>query len=288
MTPLPLFAAFAGSRSSRLGFGMVLFLLFAWPGGAQANYGNIPESTHIDPELVRIDEDKYLGARISGDYALRDAGGESFTLGGLLGRPLLLVLSYYSCDGACPAINRNLRDTLAGVKRWERGRDYRVLTLSFDPHDTPESLRMFMQHAGFGTHSSEGWRLALLNDPADIGRLTESLGYKFFWSPRDAMFLHPNVYILLSPEGRVMRYLYGASISSTDMELSITKAYGNEISPANAVNFLLAACYSYNYRDGKYSINYPLFIALGSLLLGISMITGGVLVMKKRKRRETI
>lgn len=266
--------------------GSLLFALALLPLApiAHAGYGKTPEDQHVDPEVVRVDEDKYLGTGVSEDYALTDAAGEKFRLGELFGRPLVLVLSYYSCDGACPTINRNLRELVEGVDSWKLGEDFRVLTVSFDPHDTPASLKMFTKHVGFESGTPDGWHMALLDDPADIERLTGSVGFKYFWSPRDRMFLHPNVYMMVSPQGRIVRYLYGTSVESQDLEISITKAQGNEISPANVVNFVLGACYSYNYEDGKYTINYPLFIAGGGLVLGSGLLIGASIVIKKRKR----
>ena len=272
---------------SYLVLSLALWLL-AWPGYLQAAHGNVSQSTRIDPKLLRIDEGKHLGAKIDGNYRLRDERGNLFTLGDMLGKPLLVVLSYYSCDGACPTINRNLKETLTGVKDWELEKDYRVLTLSFDRHDNSQRLRIFMQHAGFGEQAPNGWRIALFSETAEITRFTQALGYSYFWSPRDALFMHPNVYILLSAEGRVMRYLYGTSIDSKDMGIAITKASANETAPANIANFLLATCYSYNFQDGKYSVNYPLFIAVGSLLLGVVMILTGAIAMKRRRRRECL
>ena len=265
---------------------VTVIMLTVLPGEkAWASYGNIPQNTHIDPELVRIDEKTYLGTKLTSDYVMQDADGNEFRLGELMGKPLILMLSYYNCDGVCPVLNKNLTATLAEVKRWRLGEDFNVLTVSFDRHDTPESLRMFMDHTGFASGMPAGRRMALLKNPEDIQKLTQSIGFKYFWSARDAMFLHPNVYTVLSPEGRVTRYLYGASISGQDMELSITKAYGNEITPANLINFVLGTCYSYNYEDGKYAVNYPLFIAFGSMMFGVSMIIGGSMIMKKKKRR---
>src|SRR3989338_8163837 len=91
-----------------LGTAMVLAVS---PGKAWATYGNIPENTHIDPELVRIDEKTYLGTKLSSDYVMQDASGDEFRLGELMGKPLILMLSYYSCDGVCPVLNRNLTAT---------------------------------------------------------------------------------------------------------------------------------------------------------------------------------
>lgn len=295
-SPKPVRIDFGAGSSSSLAKGIRLFALMLslmlWvlvvPGAALAMHGNSQQPTQVGPEQLRIDEGKYLGSKIAGDYRLRDANGKSFTLGDMLGKPLVIVLSYYNCDGACTSMNRNLRETLAGMEEMEMEQDYRVLTLSFDRHDNSQRLHKFMQHAGFEQQAPKGWRLALFKETTDITRFTEALGYRHFWSPRDALFLHPNVYILLSAEGQVMRYLYGASIDSKEMELAITKAYHHEATPANVVNFLLATCYSYNYQDGKYAINYPLFIAVGILLFGATIAVIVTVSIKRRRRRECL
>ncbi|MDX8411405.1 MAG: SCO family protein [Mariprofundaceae bacterium] len=264
----------------------LLLLLFTGSGQALAEYGNVNRDSQVDPKVVKIDEKTYLGVKLDESYALQDENGSDFTLGDMFGKPLVLALAYYTCDGACPTLNRNLMDTLSDVDRWKLGEDFNVLTVSFDKHDTPEKLATFMKKAGFKDTLPEGWRMATLTNPEDIMRLTGSMGYKFFWSPRDAIFLHPSVYIMISPKGRVTRYLYGANIEGSDMEISITKAYGEELTASNVINFVLGACYSYNYKDGKYKVNIPLFVALGGLIFGGSLLTFGMLRTKKRRMKQ--
>lgn len=250
-----------------------------------ASYGKTP-SSRVDPAIVRIDEEKYLGVRLAKDYVMRDADGREFALGDMMGKPLVLVLSYFSCDGACSAINKTLRDTLNDMERWKLGQDYRVLTVSFDRNDTADNLRMFLHHAGFRNGLPAGWNMAMLKDPQDIQRLTASMGYKFQWDPRDQVFLHPSVYMVLTPEGRVMRFLYAASADGSDMDISITKAYGGQLLESNAIGFFEGACYSYNYKEGKYTLNYPLFIALAALGVGVTSLAGGTIIMKRRIKHE--
>lgn len=278
-------AIISGTHTERAsGRLLMLSLLFAtlWAADpADAAYGTVSPS-HVDPEIMKINEQQYLGVSLDSDYRLIDSAGKEFSLAEMSGKPYLLVLSYYDCDGACSLINKNLKNTLSQVDAWTLGKDFRVLTVSFDRNDTPETLQMFLHHAGFVDGLPDGWRMAMLKDPADIERLTGSVGYKFFWEPRDRVFLHPNVYLMVSPEGRVVRFLYGSTISAQDVEYSITKAFGNELSASNVINFILGACYSYNYKDGKYSLNYPLFIALGSLVIGIVGLIWGSIVMRQR------
>jgi len=253
---------------------------------AYAAYGNVPTNTDVDPEVVRIKENDYLGKKVVEDYKLIDQFGNETSFTDMLGKPTILALSYYRCDGACSVLNRNLWNTLQEVKQWQIGKDFNVLTVSFDRHDTPVTMKKFMGLSGFKDGLPDGWKMTTMKNPDEILKLTGSMGYKFFWSPRDAIFLHPNVYIMISPKGRVTRYLYGANITGEDMDISITKANGESLSPANVINFLVGACYSYNYKDGKYTVNIPIFIAAGALVFGIMLIIGSFLFMKRRKRRE--
>jgi len=250
----------------------------------------VTENSDVDPTIVKIKENDFLGVKIDPNYTLIDQNGKEFALGDNFGSntPTILALSYYRCDGACSVLNRNLWNTLQETKQWQIGKDFNVVTISFDPHDSPASLQKFMKIAGFGDGLPNGWRMTTMKNPEDITKLTGSMGYKFFWSPRDAIFLHPNVYIVLSPKGRVTRYLYGANISGQDMDISLTKAIAEKISSANVINFIIGSCYSYNYKDGKYKINYPLFVAAGALVFGLTLMFGGFAVTKrKRKRLDT-
>ncbi len=245
--------------------------------------------SEIDPELLRIDEIKYLGAPVDTDLRLIDKEGEKFLLKDMLkGKPLILLLSYYRCDGVCPTVNKDFRTIVQKMKKKKLGLDFRVLSLSFDIDDNIERLKMFNNKIKYPKWMDKGWKTALFENTEDIKPLTESVGYRFFWSLRDKMFLHPNVFIFISPDGRVMRYLYGATIGSQDVELAINEAAFGKSGRSKVEDLkdlVLLACFSYNYKEGKYSINYPLFIAIGSLSLGVSSILIGLIVARKKVRR---
>ena len=294
MHPAPIGACERRARKTRLAsrssaaraislLGMLVAIMLALPGGAWAVYGSDPES-EIDPALFQIKEGNFLGAKVSGDFLLRDAAGKSFRLGDLPAKPLILVLSYFTCDGACSVINRTLANTLKQVSRWKLGRDYNVLTVSFDRHDTPATMREFMHKMGF-EHLPKGWYMGTMANRKDIDRLAGSIGFKFFWSPRDRIFLHPSVYTILSPNRTITRYLYVGKADAGDLQLSLTKAMSGETSPVNIIDFVVAACHSYNYKDGKYKLNIPLFVALGGLVFGFVLMVGGFAATKRKRDR---
>lgn len=268
--------------------GQALVLLFALAGapGAMAEYGRIPP-TAIDPAALAIDEARHLGASLDRTLRLRDETGRTWRLGELLDRPLLLVLAYYRCDGSCPTVQRHLAQTLAQVSRLRLGEDYRVLTVSFDAHDDALRLAHFAERF---KPAGTGWYLALAESAEDLQRLVDAVGFKYFWSVRDRVFLHPNVVIVVTPEGRVARYLYGVRIGPRDVELALLEARGGRIAPraGQMLDFLTGLCFSYNFSAGRYTLNYPLFIAIGAWLGGVALVVFSFTVYRIRKPRRTV
>jgi protein SCO1/2 len=243
-----------------------------------------PEST-IDPRLMQIDESKHLGSRLEKDYTFVDVDGRAFALDEMIGKPLILLLSYYGCDGTCPILNTNLKKVLSKIDRFKIGEDYKVLTVSFDKHDSQETLRHFIKKSEIPMNMRKGWRHAILkNKETDIDRLTTSVGYNYFWSRADQVFLHPNVLILFTPEGRVARYLYGTAIDKDTLELALIDADWNRIANStDVINMLTGVCYSYNFEEGKYTFNYSLFIGLGSLFFGVSLLVFSIVIFRLKR-----
>ncbi len=252
---------------------------------AMAQYGRVPESD-IDPSLFQIDETTFLGAKSNGAIPFVDGGGREFLLADMLDKPLVLVLSYYTCDGTCSVINAQFRDLLAGLSRVEAGKDFRILTLSFDKNDTTESLAEFRRQLEEEGPLDPSWTFATFKNPGQIKPFTDNIGYKYFWSPRDRTFYHPGVFLFLSPEGRLIRVLYAASTETKDVELAVLDSKVGQFRPSEIVNFAVSLCYSYNYKEGKYTFNIPLFVAAGSLLVGVSLFSVFFLVCRRRRKLQ--
>ena len=262
---------------------MILAILIAIGArSVYAKYGTIADST-LDPSIMRINEEEYLGARLDGEFSLLDKDGNEFKLKEMSGKPLILVFSYYSCDGSCPATNVHLRDTLSESAGLKPGEDYNVLTVSFDKNDDLNHLNMFTEMTGIKGGKGDYWRMAVMKNKDDIAGFTKSAGYKFFWSPPDKTFLHTNAYIFLSPDLRIARYIYGSPLNIKDVELAITEAAFNRSTKSRVIDLLKMACYSYNYKDGKYTLNYSLFVGAGSFILGGGLIAMPIIYYRKRK-----
>ncbi|MDH4227276.1 MAG: SCO family protein [Deltaproteobacteria bacterium] len=266
-------------------------LFFACAPRAWAEFGPKPGKTTLDPGVLMIDEDKYLGANVIADYALVDSKGAALNLKDFLGKPLILVLSYYDCEGACPTLNRELSKMLESLKRTRAGEDYRVLTLSFDKEDTDSKMTHFASMLGLSDGLGKGWTVARFKDNGDIKKFTDSVGYRFYWSTRERLFIHPSAYIVASPEGRITRVLYGAYSGAKDMELAVLEAKSGKETGSkfrDISDMITVGCYSYNYSSGKYTLNYPLIISAASLFFGVSLVIGALLLKKRGNKEEGI
>ncbi len=249
-------------------------------------YGNLATDSTIDPAVMQIDENKYLGSSMQADYVLIDNNGKEFKFQDLIGKPLILLLSYYACNGTCPIINSKLKQVLTTIDRFQIGTDYQVLTLSFDQNDNSTTMQNFVKQLDIPEYMEQGWYHVVFKNQ-DIASFTKSIGYKYFWSRKDKIFLHPNVLIFITPEGRVARYLYGTTLDKDTIELALIDADWNRIAnSSNVIDILTGVCYSYNFAEGKYTINYSLFISLASLTFGITIIGLSLLGFSRKHKKE--
>jgi len=271
---------------------VVVFVLISAQAQANKTF-RVPESD-IDPEALRIEEAKVLGLKPKKGFSFLDQDGRSFSFDDYVGTPLVLVLSYYSCDGVCSAVNIELGERLNKLQqdgRLKPGQDFNVVTLSFDKNDTRETLNRFRKAVGLDKNVAEGWTFGVVQkDMRDnIKQFTDHYDFRFFWSAQDRTFYHPTVYMVLSPEMRLSRILYAHDIDVGDIELAVLESRNGNFKPGEIINYAVSLCYSYNYKEGQYVFNIPMFVAFGSLFLGAGALGTSILVFKrKRNKREDL
>ncbi|MBI5320038.1 SCO family protein [Bradyrhizobium sp.] len=242
----------------------------------------------LNASILQIDEKSFLGRSMDAETPLIDHTGRTFLWRDMFGKPTILVLAYYTCDGSCAVVNMALLDLLKQAKRLQAGVDFNVVTLSFDRHDTLETTGAFRKHLDLTRELAANWTFATFSNEADLTTQTEKIGFKFFWSPADRIFLHPGAYLFFSPEGKLARVLYQQEIEGKDIELAVLDARQGQFAPREVINFALSLCYSYNYQDGHYSLNMPLLIGLGALTSGLVTFLVFILVFKITRRKRLI
>jgi protein SCO1 len=264
---------------------VVVAVLAGWVGAgtAHAQWWRPPVSD-IDPRLMYIDELGVLGNKIDPNTQLIDDRGRTFRWEEMLGKPFILVLAYYTCDGSCSVINGALADLLKNVKAMKAGEDFKILTVSFDNHDTTQTTVAFREQLNLPANLASAWTLATFKNKEDLKKQTERVGFKFFWSPQDKSFLHPGAFLFFSPEGKLSRVLYQQDAGSRDVELALLDANLEHIRVTEVGNLLLTLCYSYNFKVGKYQLNIPLYVGVGALLFGVLTLSGSLAFYRFRRK----
>ena len=154
------------------------------------------------------------------DLTFRDENDSPVKLGSIVTKPTILVLAYYTCDSICPQILGGLANAIGNI-RLVPGKDYKLVTISFDEEDNPVVAKKqqvnYLKAAGIDI-PPDAWHF-LTGDTESINRLTEAVGFRFkkelvtgtigFSTRKEARgFTHPSVLIFLAPDGKIARYLY--------------------------------------------------------------------------------
>ena len=222
------------------------------------------------PGLEFVGIEQHLNAEIPGDLAFRDELGNPVKLGDYFGkgRPVILNLGYYQCPMLCGEVLQGLTGSLK-VLAFDLGKDFDVVTVSFDPHETPDMAatkkRDIMRRYG-RKGAEQGWHF--LTGPAEsINALTKAVGFQFQWDEKTQQYAHATTIVVLTPERRVAQYFYGVEFPPKDLRLGLVQASNNQI--GSITDQMLLYCYHYDPREGKYGaiISRLLSIAGAATLL---------------------
>jgi protein SCO1/2 len=194
-----------------------------------------------------------LGNSIPGDLVVYDENGNSVTIGSLLGKPTVLTFVYYRCPGICSPLLTELSHIVNRMDL-EPGVDYRILTLSFDPREGPELARG-KRESYLGAlnrpFDPSFWRFTTA-DSMTIRRITDAAGFYFKEEGND--FGHAGALIILSPEGKVTRYIYGIQYLPFDVKMALIEAGDGKVGPTIAK--ILKFCYAYDPEARTYALNF--------------------------------
>jgi protein SCO1/2 len=208
----------------------------------------------IPAPLREIGFDQHLDQQLPLDAPLRDEAGRAVRLGDYFGRrPVVLVFAYYDCPMLCTLAINGLSSAL-NVLSLKPGADFEIVTVSIDARDTPASAAL--KKSGYLERykrpgAAAAWHF-LTGDQPSIDRLTRAAGFRYAWDQDTKQFAHPTGIIVLTPEGRMARYLFGIEYGPRDLRLAIVEASSGRI--GSPVDALLLYCYHYDPMTGRYGL----------------------------------
>lgn len=236
------------------------------------------------PTETAVGVDEKLGSHIPLDITFRDENGQPVRLAELINGPTIILPVYYSCTNVCNFLQSGLARVLPAIKRTP-GKDYTVLSISFDETETPEQAARFKRMyltAINAPFPEQGWRF-LTGDAASIRRLTNAAGYHFQRSGRD--FIHPVASFVLAGDGMIVRYLYGTTFLPKDLTLALVEARDGQV--GTTIRKLVDFCFTFDKNNKTYVFNLLRVSATVVILCSGGFLAFLLLTGKKRRRSHT-
>lgn len=245
-----------------------------------------PPSSAVPSALQNIRFEQKLDATLPLDAVFRDEQGQSVTLGAYFGkRPVVLAFVYYECPMLCNQILNGLVSSI-GVLDQTVGTDFDVVAVSFDARETPvmaaaKKASYVDRYKRPGTEA--GWHF-LTGDDANIRRVTDTAGFHFAWDEATQQFAHASGIMVVTPDGRLARYLFGIEYPPRDLKFAMMESSAGRI--GSVVDQVLLYCYHYEPATGSYSLAAMNAVRLGGAITMV-MLFGFIAISLRRDSRAT-
>jgi protein SCO1/2 len=245
------------------------------------------DETDAPPILREVSLRQKLDAQVPLDLQFRDENGETVTLADCTdGKAAVLVFAYFRCPKLCTQVLNDLATGLRGSP-WTLGKEFNVVTVSFDDRETPEMAaakkKSYVEQYGL-PGMEKGWHF-LTGRQAPILRLANAVGFQFRYDPKNDLFAHPSCIIVLTPEGKVSRYFLGLQDKtfSRDLRLGLEEASAHKIG-APVADRVTLFCLRYDPETGKYTMTALNLVRAAGVLTVV--VLGSLLFMAWRRERR--
>ena len=243
-------------------------------------------SNGLPPALQKIGIDQKLDAQLPLDTELKDENGRTVKLGDYFGkgRPVILALVYYECPMLCNEVLNGLTGSLKGISL-NAGKDFDVVAISFDARENEKAdLAKNKKESYLGRYnragSENGWHF-LTGTQDSIDKVTQAVGFNYFYDEKTNQFAHAGGVMMATPEGKMSRYFYGIDYAPKDLKLGILDSAQDKI--ANPVDKLLLYCYHYDPSTGKYGFAVINAMRFGGVLTLLGL--GGMFFVFWRRNK---
>jgi protein SCO1/2 len=226
-------------------------------------------SSQVPTALSQVSFEQRLNEQLPLDLPFKDETGRVVRLGEYFGRkPVVLTFVYYECPMLCTQVLNGLESAL-GVLNESIGQEFDVVTVSFDPKETPVlaagKKKAYLERYQRPS-AAQGWHF-LTGDQASIDTLTGAAGFNFSWDEASHQFAHASGIVVVTPAGKVSRYFFGIDYSPRDIKFALIESSNEKI--GTLAERLLLYCYHYDPTRGNYG-----FVAMRAVRIG-----GGVTLL---------
>lgn len=242
-----------------------------------------PAST-MPRALQDIRFDQMLDSPLPLDATFRDEDGRTVQIGEYFGkRPAVLAFVYFDCPMLCTQIVNALASALRPLTLTP-GEAFDVVLVSFDARETPALAKQKKAEAlaRYGRPETAGAWHFLTGDEPSIKRLTQAAGFRYVWDEETKQFAHPSGIIIVTPDGRPARYLFGIEYGPRDVRLALVEASEGKI--GTAADQLLLFCYHYDPMTGRYGFVIMQVLRVAGVATVLALVAFIVVMVRREKR----
>jgi protein SCO1/2 len=242
------------------------------------------QENRFPPELEGVGIDEKLGARVNLDLEFTAENGYQVPLRSFFrsGRPVILNLVYYKCPMLCNLVLNGQTSSLKEVA-WTVGEQFDVVTISIDPEEmfnlAVAKKKWYLEQ--YGRPAESGWHF-LTDYQGNARRLADQIGFHYRWDAATQQWAHAAAIMVLTPDGRVSRYLYGIKYQPRDLRLALTEASEGKLGTVG--DKLLLFCFHYDPSSKAYVPFARNLMKLGGVLT--VFVLGGFLTVLWRRERK--
>jgi protein SCO1/2 len=262
----------------------VMALAVAACGQPMVNGTMSPPANMRPPGLKNVGIEQHLNEQIPPDLTFRDETGKTVRLGDYFGsKPMILNLVYYQCPMLCGEVLSGL-DSALRVLKFDVGKQFDVLTVSFDPRETPQmaTTKKAEYLKRYGRPGAEqGWHF-LTGPQESIDSLTKAAGFQYEFNKDTNQFAHATAIMILTPQGKISQYYYGVEFAPKDLRLGLIQASDNKI--GTVIDQVLLYCYHYDPETGKYGAIITRILRLSAVA---TMLCVGLLIVVMSRRSSS-
>jgi len=262
-----------------------LILVAGFAAGASAQ-----RLDYQPPETKGMEIEDHSGQTIPEDLEFTDEDGRTVRIGDYLedGKPLVLQMVYFECPMLCNLVLNGFVEGAKGIQ-WTPGKEYRVVTVSFDPKDTPEAAQAkkanYVESLG-RPDAAEGWHF-LVGDKDRVRALADAVGFPYRYLKDRDQFAHSAGIFVIDPEGRISRTLYGIEFKPQDLRFSLMEASKGRL--GTPLQKLVLFCFHYDASRNAYGLVAINVMKIGGLVTVAAVGTlMAVLWYRERHRRPKV
>jgi protein SCO1/2 len=245
------------------------------------------QDNRLPSELEGVGVDEKLGQTVNLNLEFTAENGYQVPLRRFFqtGRPVVLNLVYYRCPMLCSLV-LNAQTKVMREVAWTAGKEFDVVTISIDPQEmfnlAVAKKRWYLEQYG-RPEGAQGWHF-LTDYQGNAKRLADQVGFNYRWDARTEQWAHAAAVMVLTPDGRVSRYLYGLQYRSRDMRLALAEASAGRLGSFG--DKLLLFCFHYDPVAQSY-VPFARNLMRAGGALTVLMIGTILSILWRRERRRT-